>query len=150
MFEQKYKLTENLRYFYTLLLWTWVGTIYANIVNYEFLIKVLMEFSWTTIFSFIAPLLAWLVGVLHENFISVCLATVAIGAFLYSSFLLKVHFRSFKTGVTLSEMNRLKCKLIGKLGPEVLTRIFGGTSFQGWRKFSGLEKIFRVGTKFQG
>lgn len=98
----------NMRYFYTLLCWTWIGVIYANIVNYEFLVKILMDFSWYTVFSFVAPLLAWLFGLLHENFISVILASIALGAFLYTTFLLKVHYRSFVTGVTLSEMNRLK------------------------------------------
>ena len=103
-------LSAFFRYFYTLLFWTWVGLIYANVVNYEFIVKVLMEFDGWAIFSFCAPLLAWLIGALHENFLNVILATVALGGAIYSSFLIKYHFKAFRTGVTCCEQNRLMCK----------------------------------------
>ena len=95
-----------------MLFWTFIGIVYANIVNFEFITRILMDFNLLSILSFIAPLIAWAFGVLHQDFGAVFISTVLIGAFGYASFLVKIHSRSFLTGVTQGEINRLICKLI--------------------------------------
>jgi len=98
----------NMRYFYTLLFWTWVGLIYANFVNYEFVIRQVTENDAWVLMSFLAPLLAWMINILHEDIVGCILATVALGGVIYTTFLVYLHSKSLRTGVTQSEMNRLK------------------------------------------
>jgi len=138
----------NLRYFYTLLFWTWVGLIYANVVNYEFIVKVLMEFDGWAIFSFCAPLLAWLIGALHENFLNVILATVALGGAIYSSFLIKYHFKAFRTGVTCCEQNRLMFDY-KKTWVENMREVFGANWPIAWISPVIPSRLDSDGTKYR-
>lgn len=138
----------NMRYFYTMLFWTFIGIVYANIVNFEFITRILMDFNLLSILSFIAPLIAWAFGVLHEDFGAVFISTVLIGAFGYASFLVKIHSRSFLTGVTQGEINRLIFEYKTSL-PNNMKDVFGSNWPIAWISPLIPSKLSGNGTHYE-
>lgn len=97
---------SNMRYFYGLLFYSWIGALYANFITLEFLLKTAYESPFQIIISFIAPIPAGISGYIHEDFLMLMVSTVALIGLVYTSYLVYLHSRSLLSGLTQWEINR--------------------------------------------
>jgi palmitoyltransferase len=57
---------KNARYYYYFIVFAWLGTLYSNLLNIEYIVELMHGFSVKTLFIIFMPLLAWLFGFLDN------------------------------------------------------------------------------------
>lgn len=58
---------KNARYYYYFIFYAWLGTLYSNLLNIEYIVELMHGFSLKTLFIIFMPLFAWLFGFLDNN-----------------------------------------------------------------------------------
>jgi len=95
----------NARYFYTFLIWLTIGSLYVNIINLDFLVRLAAKTSIKSLISFFVPLVAWALGIVDEDFYDATLSMISLFVLAISIFYLKVHIDVVKEGRTRHEID---------------------------------------------
>ena len=67
-----------------------LGSIYVNIINLDFLIRLAAKTSIKSLISFFVPLVAWALGIVDEDFYDATLSMISLFVLAISIFYLKV------------------------------------------------------------
>lgn len=109
---------KNQRYFYLMVVFIWIASLYASIMNVEFIYHLFGEMSLKTAFILIVPLFAWALQLVETVSIGMAfMASLCIIAFLISSALLGYHTVNILNGQTVYEKtHKIKDYDLGFLG----------------------------------
>ena len=94
----------NARYYFLFVIYTWLGTIYCNFLNAEYIYEMMHGFSLKTVFVTLMPLFAWILGLVDNiRLITVFVNTTCLISFLILFFYLILNLKLIKTGQTWFE-----------------------------------------------
>ena len=95
---------SNARYYFLFLIYTWIATIYCNLLNAEYIYELMHGFGIKTVFVTFMPMLAWILGFVDNlRLITVFVNTTCLITFFILFFYLILNLRLIKSGQTWHE-----------------------------------------------
>ena len=77
---------NNRRFYFSFLLWLFIGCVFVNFVNFDTLLNLTSRFNSKLAFSFFVPLVSWAFGMIDEDFLTALSAMISLCSLFYSSF----------------------------------------------------------------
>jgi len=97
---------HNHRYYLGLIFYLWIGTLYANVMNFDFVWEELGALGVKAIISIVLPLVSWMMGLVPHFSFLVALITAIVGiSFVWLTALLFFHAKLIRYNQTTHEKN---------------------------------------------
>ena len=100
---------NNFRFYFNFWLWLSIGLVFANFICLDVLLSLQQKFTSKMAFSFFVPIVAWIFGLIDEDFISAAHSMFILSTVFYAAYRLWTLRQDLKNTDTKFGSNILSC-----------------------------------------